>query len=187
MNEVIPKEQTTRYNEDSSWRYEIAEFVAAILGEGEILHGTVEDAYKTMELVFRIYAADQSWSHRWNISCQPQTPAAVMPRVVRDDQVCHFKSIIFDLDGTLINTAPDVRRALNHMLATYGQPEITSEEIYSYIGNGARAMIEKAFANSNICLQNDEIDKALLCYLDYYQAHPVVENKDISGCDSYIS
>lgn len=67
-----PKEQTTRYNEDNSWRDEISEFTNAILGKSEIQHGTIEDAYKTMELVFRIYTADQHWSKRWNITCKPE-------------------------------------------------------------------------------------------------------------------
>lgn len=63
-----PKEQTTRYNEDNSWRDEIAEFADAILGRGEIQHGTAEDAYQTMALVYRIYSADKAWSERWGIS-----------------------------------------------------------------------------------------------------------------------
>jgi predicted dehydrogenase len=66
-----PKEQTTRYNEDNSWAREIEEFSNAIVGKGVITHGTVHDAYKTMELVYRIYAADTEWSKRWGISAAP--------------------------------------------------------------------------------------------------------------------
>lgn len=66
-----PKEQTTRYNEDNSWRDEIAEFANAILGIAEIQHGTAEDAYHTMELVYRIYSADKNWKDRWGITCTP--------------------------------------------------------------------------------------------------------------------
>jgi predicted dehydrogenase len=65
-----PKEQTTRYNEDNSWKREIAEFAEAVLGINEIKHGTVEDAYRTMELVYRIYAADPKWSKQWGITCE---------------------------------------------------------------------------------------------------------------------
>jgi predicted dehydrogenase len=67
-----PKEQTTRYNQDHSWRLEIAEFADAVLGVGTVQHGTVEDAYHTMELVYRIYAADPEWSQCWNISAKPE-------------------------------------------------------------------------------------------------------------------
>lgn len=66
-----PKEQMTRYNEDNSWANEIAEFANAIMNRGEIMHGTVEDAYKTMELVFKIYCADQNWSQRFGIHSKP--------------------------------------------------------------------------------------------------------------------
>jgi predicted dehydrogenase len=66
-----PKEQTTRYNADNSWALEIEEFSDAILGVAPLKHGTVEDAYKTMELVYRIYAADDEWSKRWGISATP--------------------------------------------------------------------------------------------------------------------
>jgi predicted dehydrogenase len=67
-----PKEQTTRYNEDNSWAREITEFSDAIVYDKAILHGTVQDAYKTMELVYRIYAADKEWSKKWGISAQPE-------------------------------------------------------------------------------------------------------------------
>lgn len=62
-----PKEQTTRYNEDHSWENEIAEFTHAILGHSEIAHGTITDAYNTMELLYRIYTADQTWKTRWGL------------------------------------------------------------------------------------------------------------------------
>lgn len=62
-----PKEQTTRYVEDNSWKYEIAEFADAIVSGTEILHGTLIDAYKTMELVYKIYHADPAWSQRWKL------------------------------------------------------------------------------------------------------------------------
>jgi predicted dehydrogenase len=67
-----PKEQTTRYNEDHSWQREIEEFAEAILGIAELRHGTIEDAYKTMELVYRIYEADKDWSEQWGISATPE-------------------------------------------------------------------------------------------------------------------
>lgn len=60
-----PKEQTTRYVEDNSWKYEIAEFADAVLHGAPIMNGTLEDAYKTMELVYKIYWADRDWSAQW--------------------------------------------------------------------------------------------------------------------------
>ena len=63
-----PKEQTTRYNEDNSWNHEIVEFAEAILRDTNIQHGTLEDAYNTMRLVYQIYQADHEWSDAWNLN-----------------------------------------------------------------------------------------------------------------------
>ena len=62
-----PREQTTRYNKDPSWENEINAFTNAILHNSCITSGTVEDAYRTMELVHRIYCADPKWRDQWNI------------------------------------------------------------------------------------------------------------------------
>ena len=62
-----PKEQTTRYVDDNSWKYEIEEFADAILIDASIKHGTLDDAYQTMSLVYQIYLADQDWSQRWGL------------------------------------------------------------------------------------------------------------------------
>lgn len=98
-----------------------------------------------------------------------------------------FQSIVFDLDGTLINTAPDVRLALNHMLNRYGQPGIRLEQLYTLIGSGARSMVKNALHNHEVMLSEDEIDKAVQCYLDFYRAHPVVETTIYPGVISTLA
>jgi predicted dehydrogenase len=60
-----PREVTTRYNEDHSWRDEIEEFARAIIANREIKHGSSLEALKTMQLVYDIYAADRAWAERW--------------------------------------------------------------------------------------------------------------------------
>jgi len=62
-----PLEQTTRYNIDPSWRAEIDEFADAIRNNGTIIHGSADDAYRTMELVYLIYCADPEWRTRWSL------------------------------------------------------------------------------------------------------------------------
>ncbi len=63
-----PMEQVTRYNRDPSWEEEIREFVECIVDRKSVIDGSVDDALRTMELVYRIYAADKAWSARWGIS-----------------------------------------------------------------------------------------------------------------------
>ncbi len=63
-----PKEIRTLYNEDPSWQREIDYFADAILNDGKIESGSSADAFKTMELVYKIYCADPIWRDRYQLS-----------------------------------------------------------------------------------------------------------------------
>ena len=63
-----PKEQTTRYNSDPSWREEIDEFANSVLEDRPIVNGSSRDALQTMQTVYRIYCADPEWRARWRLS-----------------------------------------------------------------------------------------------------------------------
>lgn len=63
-----PQEETRRYNRDPSWADEVAEFADAIANDGPIANGSSEDAFRTMQLVYRIYCADEEWKARWSLS-----------------------------------------------------------------------------------------------------------------------
>lgn len=62
-----PREMTVRYNQDNSWRDEIADFADAISTERPIVDGSSLEALKTMELVYRIYCADREWRDRYGL------------------------------------------------------------------------------------------------------------------------
>jgi len=62
-----PREVTTRYNEDNSWRDEIDEFAESVLNDRPILNGSSVEALRTMELVYRIYCADPAWQARYEL------------------------------------------------------------------------------------------------------------------------
>lgn len=82
-----PREQTTRYNRDPSWASEIETFAAAIIEDKPIHSGNVEDAYRTMEMVYRIYCADPAWRRTWNLTDEPTAapkPAFALPRQEHD-------------------------------------------------------------------------------------------------------
>ena len=55
-----------------------------------------------------------------------------------------YRAYIFDLDGTLLNTLPDLVRLTNMVLAEHGWPERTSDEILSFVGNGGRKLVGRA-------------------------------------------
>jgi predicted dehydrogenase len=70
-----PRETTTSYNQDNSWRDEIAEFADAITADRPIVDGSSIEALRTMELVYRIYSADPEWKAQFKIN--DQAPASV--------------------------------------------------------------------------------------------------------------
>jgi predicted dehydrogenase len=77
-----PVEEMRHYEEDPSWADEIEEFARAIRGDGEILFGTSDDAFKTMQLVYRIYCADPEWRQAWNL--ENQVPPSIGGRGTED-------------------------------------------------------------------------------------------------------
>ena len=63
-----PHEITSRYNQDHSWRDEIADFADAIIAGRPVVDGSSRDAFKTMQLVYRIYCADPTWQARYSLT-----------------------------------------------------------------------------------------------------------------------
>ena len=55
-----------------------------------------------------------------------------------------FDAVLFDLDGTLLYTLPDMCEAPNRALTRYGHPVRTLEEVRSFVGNGVRKLVERA-------------------------------------------
>ncbi len=77
------------------------------------------------------------------------------------------KAVVFDLDGTLIDSLPDIADGINDMLKKFGYPERTSEEIKNFIGNGARKLVERSLGEN---VSSQEVDKCLAYYNDVYTA-----------------
>ena len=76
--------------------------------------------------------------------------------------------ILFDLDGTLLDTLEDLTDGVNYALRQYNLPEHTLEEIRSYLGNGARKLIARSLPGK----PNDPpVDAVLKTYQDYYAIH----------------
>ena len=85
-----------------------------------------------------------------------------------------FQALIFDLDGTLIDSLPDVRVSLNRALAAAGRREITLEETKAMIGWGGRVLVEKALELTGRAGTEEEIASIRHDFLEIYAAHPAV-------------
>lgn len=81
-------------------------------------------------------------------------------------------TLVFDLDGTLVETAPDLHAALNHTLALKGLAPVSIETIRMMIGDGAKALIRKGLAYNNVSVDEAEIDETLWpAFIDHYLAN----------------
>lgn len=90
-------------------------------------------------------------------------------------------TIVFDLDGTLIDSAPDVCRALNRTLVPYGRRSHDVNETKEYLGQGARVLMEMALRKTGAVPTEDEIDHLTSVFLTDYAANPVVDSVIFPG------
>jgi len=88
-------------------------------------------------------------------------------------------TLVFDLDGTLVDTAPDLVAAANHVLSHVGLPPVDAQSLRPYIGHGARYMIDRATADAN--LSEAEHEELLARFMDYYGAHIAVGSRPFEG------
>lgn len=91
-------------------------------------------------------------------------------------------TIAFDLDGTLVDTAPDLLGALNHVLGEAGLAPVDLPTIATLIGNGARAMMEKGFRVQGVTLPAAEMDAAFDRFIAYYVDNIAVGSRPFDGC-----
>ena len=87
-------------------------------------------------------------------------------------------TIVFDLDGTLVDTAPDLANALNDVLARGGHDTVSLETIRHAVGHGARVMIEEALRRAGV---TDDIDRMLAEFLVHYEASIAAESRPFPG------
>ncbi len=81
------------------------------------------------------------------------------------------KAILFDLDGTLVDSAPDITAAVNELLAGRRLPALTLEQVKSMIGNGVKKLVERAFVASGRPLSRAELDDANREMAPIYRRH----------------
>lgn len=90
-------------------------------------------------------------------------------------------TIVFDLDGTLVDSAPDLVAATNHALADLGLPPVAAETLRHAIGFGARHMIVEALRESRHTADDAEVDRLLALFLAYYEPNLARESRPFEG------
>lgn len=89
-----------------------------------------------------------------------------------------YTTVIFDLDGTLLDTLEDLMDAVNYALHAYGYPKRTLHEIRTFVGNGARVLIKRALPDGE---SNPDLEEILSAFRKYYTAHCEIKTHPYDG------
>ena len=96
----------------------------------------------------------------------------------------HLRAVLFDMDGTLLDTAPDFIAVAQAMREARGLPRVPDQQIRDVVSGGARAMVLSAF---DVDPASDEFEVLRLEFLDRYQEHCAVESQLYDGMAQLLS
>jgi phosphoglycolate phosphatase len=93
-----------------------------------------------------------------------------------------FDTIAFDLDGTLVDTAPDLRHAVNHALARIGREPVSEDAIRRMVGGGTRAMLTRALDATGGPVGEATYRELYAELIAHYERHTADESRPYPGC-----
>ncbi len=94
-----------------------------------------------------------------------------------------YDAVIFDLDGTLLDTLADLTNSVNAVLAQHGMPQFSQEEIRSFVGNGIRRLIQRSVPGGDLNPEFEEIHRS---FREYYNAHCMDETEPYPGIPALL-
>lgn len=94
-----------------------------------------------------------------------------------------YKTYIFDLDGTLLNTLGDLAASTNYALRQYGMPEHTIDDVRRFVGNGVGKLIERAIPGG---LTNPQYEDVLATFRKHYMLHSLDTTAPYPGIESLL-
>lgn len=94
--------------------------------------------------------------------------------------------VVFDLDGTLVDTAPDLINALNYILNREGMPAVPMAVARNMIGQGARRLLERGLELDGRTIGIDDINRLTVDFIDYYAAHIADESRPFEGLETTL-
>jgi phosphoglycolate phosphatase len=97
-----------------------------------------------------------------------------------------IRTVVFDLDGTLVDTAPDLIGALNYVLEREGMPTVPLQSARTMIGAGARKLIERGLELDGRVISVEDIARLTSAFIDYYAAHIADASRPFEGLESAL-
>ena len=98
-----------------------------------------------------------------------------------------FDTVVYDLDGTLIDSAADMRVAVSRVLADHGLPPITDQDARLFMGEGSQVTMRRAFAKYGRDLADDEAKAVTREFVRYYEAEPMRYTTAFDGVPEVIA
>jgi phosphoglycolate phosphatase len=98
-----------------------------------------------------------------------------------------FETVLYDLDGTLIDSAKDMQLAVSHVLADHGLPPVTEEDVRIFMGQGSKVTMGKAFAKYGRTLDDTALTAATREFVRYYEADPTSHTVAFDGVDRVVT
>ena len=96
------------------------------------------------------------------------------------------RTVVFDLDGTLVDTAPDLIAALNYVLDREGLPPVPLHSARNMIGAGARKLIERGLELEGRAMSVGDVDRLTRDFIDYYAAHIADASRPFEGLEAAL-
>ena len=96
------------------------------------------------------------------------------------------RTVVFDLDGTLVDTAPDLINALNYVLDREGLPPVPPHSARNMIGAGARRLIERGLELEGRSVGLEDINRLTSDFIEYYAAHIADASRPFDGLESAL-
>lgn len=96
-------------------------------------------------------------------------------------------TLVFDLDGTLIDTAPDILGTLDDILTREGIPLLPHNEALAFIGVGSRAMLERALINAGDNQSGGRLDQLFHDFLEHYATRLAVKSRPFPGAPEALA
>jgi phosphoglycolate phosphatase len=97
-----------------------------------------------------------------------------------------LRTIVFDLDGTLVDTAPDLINALNYILVREGMPPVPLHSARTMIGAGARRLLERGLELDGRVIELEDINRLTVDFIDYYAAHIADASRPFEGLEGAL-